>query len=112
MASIGLTEQQAVEEGHNVKVGKFFFGANGRAMAMNEAVGLVMVVADEKSDEMLGVHMIGPMAGELIHEAAAALAARMKLVEYQQLVRAHPTLAEAIGEAALDANGSAIHKVG
>jgi dihydrolipoamide dehydrogenase len=112
VASIGLMEQQAVEEGHKVKVGKFFFGANGRAMAMNEAVGLVMVVADEESDEMLGVHMVGPMAGELIHEAVAALAARMKLVEYQQLVRAHPTLAEAIGEAALDANGSAIHKVG
>ncbi len=95
-----------------MKVGKFFFGANGRAMAMNEAVGLVMVVSDEDSDEMLGAHMVGPMAGELIHEAAVALAVGMKLAEYQQLVRAHPTLAEAIGEAALDANGCAIHKAG
>ena len=111
VASIGLSEQQAVEKGHDVKVGKFFFGANGRAMAMNEAVGLVMVVADKESDEMLGVHMVGPMAGELIHEAAVALAARVKLTDYQQIVRAHPTLTEAIGEASLDANGRAIHKI-
>jgi len=112
VASIGLTEQQAAEKGHKVKTGRFFFGANGRAMAMNQAVGLVIVVADEDSDEMLGMHMVGPMAGELIHEAEVALAARMKLAEYQQLVRAHPTLAEAIGEAALDVNGHAIHKIG
>lgn len=112
VASIGLTEQQAVEKGHKVKVGRFFFGANGRAMAMNAAVGLVIVVADEESDAMLGVHMVGPMAGELIHEAGAALVAGMKLADYQQLVRAHPTLAEAIAEAALDANGRAIHKAG
>jgi len=111
VASIGFTEQQAVEKGLKVKVGRFFFGANGRAMAMNAAVGHVIVVADEESDAMLGVHMVGPMAGELIHEAGAALAAGIKLADYQHLVRAHPTLSEAIGEAALDANGCAIHKI-
>ncbi|OGK12148.1 MAG: dihydrolipoyl dehydrogenase [Candidatus Riflebacteria bacterium RBG_13_59_9] len=111
-ASVGLLAEQASAAGHEVKQGKFSFSANGRALAMNAPSGFVKVIADARTNELLGVHAIGPAAGELIHEAAVALAARMKLADYASVMRAHPTLAEAFGEAALSCDGRAIHKLG
>jgi dihydrolipoamide dehydrogenase len=110
LASVGLTAGQASEQGMEAKEGKFLFRANGRAMAMNSIAGMVKVVADAKTDMLLGVHILGPAAGELIHDAAVALAAHMKLADYQMVLRGHPTLAEAITDAALAADKRAIHK--
>lgn len=109
LASIGLTAAQAQEAGKQVKEGKSFFRGNGRAMAMNAIAGMVKVVADAETDALLGVHILGPSAGELIHDSAVALAAYMKLGEYQRVMRGHPTLSEAITEAALAADKRAIH---
>jgi dihydrolipoamide dehydrogenase len=80
-------------------------------MAMNSIAGMVKVVADAKTDVLLGVHILGPAAGELIHDAAVALTANMKLADYQMVLRAHPTLAEAITDAALAVDKRAIHKL-
>jgi dihydrolipoamide dehydrogenase len=109
LASIGLTAAQAQESGRQIKEGKSFFRGNGRAMAMNAIAGMIKVVADAETDALLGVHILGPSAGELIHDAAVALAAHMKLGEYQRVMRGHPTLSEAITEAALAADKRAIH---
>jgi dihydrolipoamide dehydrogenase len=108
-ASIGLTLAQAAERGREITEGKFFFRANGRAMAMNSIAGLIKVVGDKASDRLLGVHILGPAAGELIHDAAVALAAGMSLTDYAAILRGHPTLAEAITEAALATDKRAIH---
>jgi dihydrolipoamide dehydrogenase len=109
LASIGLTAVQAQESGIQTKEGKSYFRGNGRAMAMNAIAGMVKVVADAGTAELLGVHILGPSAGELIHDAAVALAAHMKLGDYQRVMRGHPTLSEAITEAALAADKRAIH---
>ena len=78
-------------------------------MAMSAIAGMVKVVVNAETDELLGVHILGPSAGELIHDAAVALAAKMKLGAYQRIMRGHPTLSEAITEAALAADKRAIH---
>ncbi len=109
LASIGLTAVQAQESGKQIKEGKSFFRGNGRAMAMNAIAGMVKVVADAETDALLGVHILGASAGELIHDAAVALAAHMRLSDYQRVMRGHPTLSEAITEAALAADKRAIH---
>jgi len=109
VASVGLTSEEAAGAGRRVAAGKFFFRANGRALALNAPAGFAKVIADAETDELLGVHILGPSAGELIHEAAVALAAGMKAEDYARVVRAHPTLSEAIGEAALACAGRAIH---
>ncbi|MBI3326079.1 MAG: dihydrolipoyl dehydrogenase [Nitrospinae bacterium] len=109
VASIGLTEQKAREGGRTVKVGKFPFRASGRALAMAEEEGLVKVVADAKYGEILGVHIVGPEATEMIAEAAALKALEATLDELFLTMHAHPTLAEALLEAALGADGRAIH---
>ncbi len=111
LASVGLTSAQALEVGRLPKEGKFLFRANGRAMAMNAIAGTAKVVADAKTDELLGAHILGPAAGELIHDAAVALAAKMKLTDYQMVIRGHPTLSEVITEAAQSADKRAIHKL-
>jgi len=109
VASIGLSEQSARENGHEVKVGRFPFRASGRALAMAEAEGFVKVVADARYGEILGVHIIGPEATEMIGEAAALKVLEATLDELFLTVHAHPTLAEALLEAALAAEGRAIH---
>ncbi len=109
IASIGLTEQKAREIGREVKVGRFPFRASGRALAMGEEEGLVKVVADAKYGEILGVHILGPEATEMIGEVAALKASEATLDELFSTVHAHPTLAEALLEAALAAEGRAIH---
>ncbi|MCS6775556.1 MAG: dihydrolipoyl dehydrogenase [Chloroherpetonaceae bacterium] len=110
VAWVGLTEEEARQQGYDVITGKFPFRPLGRAMALNEQEGLVKVVAERKYGELLGVHIIGPYATELIHEGVIAIKLESTVEELMTSIHAHPTLAEAIGEAALDVRGEAIHK--
>lgn len=109
VASVGLSEQQAREAGHDVLVGRFPFLASGRARTAGETDGLVKVVADRKYGELLGVHIIGPEASEMIPEGALALKLEATLEDITTTIHAHPTLAEATMEAVLNASGYAIH---
>ena len=109
VASIGLTEARAKEGGREVAVGKFPFTASGKAVAMAETEGFVKVVADKKTGEILGAHIIGPEATESIHELGLAKASELTPDEVRHSIHAHPTLHEAIGEAALAVDGMAIH---
>jgi dihydrolipoamide dehydrogenase len=109
VASVGLTEAQARASGRTVKVGKFPLRASGKALAMGEVEGLVKLIADAAYGEILGVHIIGPDATELIAEVAALKTLEATLEELIVTVHAHPTLAEAVLEAALAAEGRAIH---
>ena len=111
VASVGLTEEEARTAGYDVLTGRFPFRPLGRAMALNEQEGMVKIVADRKYGELLGVHIIGPYATELIHEAVIAIKLEATVEELMTNIHAHPTLSEAIGEAALDVKGEAIHKV-
>ncbi|HWO94530.1 MAG TPA: dihydrolipoyl dehydrogenase [Dehalococcoidia bacterium] len=109
VASVGLTEAQAREQGRDVKIGKFPFSGNGRAIAQDSADGFVKVVVDGQYGEILGLHIIGPAASELLGEASLARALEITAAELGATVHAHPTLAEALKEAALAVNGEAIH---
>jgi dihydrolipoamide dehydrogenase len=109
VASVGLNERQAREKGFDVKVGKFPFSASGKALAMGEAEGFVKIVADGGTDKLLGVHIVGPHATELIAEPAAAVRMGVTVEEFSRSIHAHPTLAEAIGEAAEAVHRMAIH---
>jgi len=110
VGSIGLTEEQAKQEGYKVKIGRFFFKANGKSMAVGETEGLVKLIFDDKYGELIGAHIVGSNATELIAELgiAKALEARWEDLAYQ--IHAHPTLSEAVMEASLDAYNSAIHQ--
>jgi dihydrolipoamide dehydrogenase len=109
VASIGLTEAAARERGHDVVVGKFPFSANGKARILNETAGFVKIVAEKKYDEVLGVHVVGPKATELIAQAGAALKLEATSEELVRTIHAHPTLSEAMHEAAEAVGGHAIH---
>ncbi len=109
VASIGLTEARAREGGREVSVGKFPFTANGKAVALGETEGFVKVVADKATGELLGVHIIGPEATEIIHEFAVGRTLEATLEEIVHTIHAHPTLSEAALEATLAALGQAIH---
>jgi dihydrolipoamide dehydrogenase len=111
IAWVGQSEAQARAAGRNVKVGQFPFAASGRARAMEAAGGFARLIADADSDEVLGVHIIGPMAGELIGEACLALEFHASCEDLQRTMHAHPTLSEAVHEAALAANKRAIDVV-
>jgi dihydrolipoamide dehydrogenase len=108
IAWVGQTEEQVKESGRAYKVGSFPFMASGRARAMEAANGFCKVIADKDSDEILGVHVIGPMAGELIAEAVLAMEYSASTEDLQRTMHAHPTLAEAMHEAALNADKLAI----
>ena len=108
MAWVGKTEEQARAAGLNVKTGVFPFMASGRARAMEASTGFAKIVADAGSDQVLGVHIIGPMAGELIAEAVLALEYSASCEDLQRTIHAHPTLSEAVHEAALAADKRAI----
>ena len=110
VASVGLSEEEARERGYDVITGRFPFRPLGRAMALNEQEGLVKVVAERKYGELLGVHIVGPYATEMIHEGVAAIKLEATVEEMMTAIHAHPTLSEAIGEAFLDVKGEAIHK--
>jgi dihydrolipoamide dehydrogenase len=109
IGSIGLTEAKARERGYDVAVGKFPFSAIGKARIVYQAAGFVKIVAEKKYDEVLGVHVIGPAATELIAEACAAMKLEATSEELVQTIHAHPTLSEAIHEAAEAVQGHAIH---
>jgi len=109
IASFGLTEAQARERGHTVKVGRFPFQANGKALGLGDYAGWVKLVVDEKYGEILGAHMIGPEVTELLPELTLARMMELTPAEIARNVHAHPTLSEALMEAAHAAEGSAIH---
>jgi dihydrolipoamide dehydrogenase len=109
VASIGLTEQQCKEQKLDYKVGKFPFSANGRARTSGETEGFVKIIRDAKYGEILGAHIIGAHATELIHELAVARENEYTIEEIDLAIHAHPTLSEAIAEAALDSMGKMIH---
>jgi dihydrolipoamide dehydrogenase len=106
---VGLTEREAKAEGRAVKVGRFPFRAHGRNIADGELAGFVKLVADQETDQVLGAHIIGAKASELIHECALAIAADLNARDLAHAIHAHPTLTEALGEAAEDMEGLAVH---
>ena len=108
IGSVGLTEREARERGYDVRVGTFPFAVLGRARIAGETDGFVKIVADKKYDELLGVHMIGPRATELVAEATVALQLESTVEELIRTIHAHPTMAEGIGEAAHAVHGAAI----
>jgi dihydrolipoamide dehydrogenase len=109
VASVGLSEARAKENGREVTIGKFPFTANGKAVALGETDGFVKVVADKASGEILGVHIVGPEATEIIHEFAVGRTLEATVEEIMHTIHAHPTLSEAALEAALAALGQAVH---
>jgi dihydrolipoamide dehydrogenase len=109
VASVGLTEEAAIAKGHKVKVGRFPFRPLGKAMAVGETEGMVKLVFDEKYGELLGAHIVGAEATELIAELGMAKALETTWEELAHTMHAHPTLSEAIMEAAGDSHGVAIH---
>jgi dihydrolipoamide dehydrogenase len=109
VASVGLTEQDAKAKGLEVKVGRFPFSANGRARTAGETDGFVKIVRDAKYGEIIGAHIVGSHASELIHELVVAKTNEYTVEEVDLAIHAHPTLSEAIAEAALDSLGRVIH---
>src|SRR5690349_12078261 len=109
VASVGLTEAKAREAGYDVKVGKFPFSASGKARILGEEEGFVKVVSEKKYDEILGVHIIGPHATELIAEACVAMQLESTAEELGRTMHAHPTVSEAVMEASENVEGMAIH---
>ncbi|MCP3979729.1 MAG: dihydrolipoyl dehydrogenase [bacterium] len=109
VASIGLGEREARERGHDVKVGSFPFTAIAKAKILGETAGFVKIVTESKYDEVLGIHIVGPHATELISEATAALNLEATAESLFQAIHAHPTLSEAMGEAALAVHDRPIH---
>jgi dihydrolipoamide dehydrogenase len=111
IAWVGLTEEQLKEQRRPYKAGTFNFAASGRAKAMEQAAGLVKVLADAGTDRILGVHIVGPFAGELIGEAVLAMEFEASAEDLQRTIHGHPTLTEAVHEAALAVDGRALHAV-
>lgn len=111
IAWVGLTEEQAKARGHEVKTGSFSLAANGRALAQGEGQGLIKVVADAKTDRLLGLHMVGVGAGDIVHQGMIALEFVSSVEDLQLMTFAHPTVSEAVHEAALSADGRAIHAI-
>jgi len=110
VASVGMTEEQAREAGHTLRIGKFMFSNSGRALALGETDGFAKIVADEPTDEVLGVHIIGPEASELIAETALAIKLECTAEEIARTIHAHPTLPEVIAESAADVSGLSLHQ--
>lgn len=110
-AWVGLTEEQAVANGHEVKTGQFPFAVNGRALAAGEAAGFVKFVADAKTDRLLGMHVIGPGASDIVHQGMIALEFVSSVEDLQLMTFGHPTYSEVVHEAALAVDGRAIHAI-
>jgi len=109
VASVGLTEAKAREEGYDVKVGKFPFSASGKARILGETDGFVKIVSEKKYDEVLGVHIIGPHATELLAEACVAMSLETTADELGRTIHAHPTVSESVMEAAEGVHDLTIH---
>lgn len=110
ISMVGLTESEAKEAYGEVKIGKFMFGANGKALALGEAEGFVKVVATTEG-QILGVHIMGPHASDLIHEGVVAVTQKMNVRDFRGIIHAHPTLGESLHEAFLAIIGEAIHQI-
>lgn len=111
VAWVGLSEEAAVEKGHEVKTGQFPFAVNGRALAAGETAGFVKFVADAKTDRLLGMHVLGSNAGDIVHQGMIALEFVSSVEDLQLMTFAHPTLSEVVHEAALSVDGRAIHAI-
>ena len=111
VAVAGLSEDEAAEKGIEYKTGKFLFAASGKAQSLGETDGFVKVVLDSEN-RLIGIHVIGPHASDLIHEGLLGINAGLKVEDVASTIHAHPTLSEAFSEAVLDAGGMAIHKLG
>jgi dihydrolipoamide dehydrogenase len=109
VSSVGLREHQAVEKGIKYKVGRFQFRGLGKAHAMGEIAGLFKIISDEETDKIIGAHIIGAHAADLIHEVAVAMENGLTVKEVADTIHAHPTLAEGVMEAAEDVHGMAVH---
>ena len=109
IASVGLQEEQALKKGYKVKVGRFQYRTLGKAHAIGEITGLIKIVADEENDIILGAHIIGSHASDLIHEIAVAMEKGLTVKDIAHTIHAHPTLAEGIMEAAEDVHDAAVH---
>ena len=109
IASVGLREQQAKAKGITVTIGRFPFRVLGKAQAIGEIEGVIKILSDSVSDTVLGVHIIGPHASDLIHEAALAMRNNLTSRDIAETIHAHPTLSEGLKEAAEDVYGEAIH---
>ncbi|MDI6754958.1 MAG: dihydrolipoyl dehydrogenase [Thermodesulfobacteriota bacterium] len=109
VAAVGLTEKEAKDAGYDLKVGRFPFAGNGKATIIGERNGFVKIVAEAKYDEILGVHIFGPHATDLIGEAVLAMRLEGTAADIARAIHPHPTLTEALMEAALDVNGMAVH---
>ena len=111
VASVGITEEEAVAQGYEVEVGRFPFAANGMAMILGEQRGLVKIITEKKHGQILGVHIIGPHATGLIAEAAIAMKLESTHEDIIATTHTHPSLSEALWEAAMDVSGKAIHSL-
>jgi dihydrolipoamide dehydrogenase len=111
IAWVGKTEEQAKSEGIEVKTGQFAFAVNGRALAANDSAGFVKFVADAVTDRLLGMHVIGTSAGDIVHQGMIALEFGASVEDLQLMTFAHPTLSEVVHEAALSVDGRAIHAI-
>ena len=109
VSSVGLTEERARQAGHTVRVGRFPWVANSKAVAIGQTEGFVKVVAEERYGQVLGIHMIGPEVTDLIAEATLAINLETTIEDFAKTLHAHPTLPEAVREAALDVEGRAVH---
>ena len=110
VGSLGMTEEKAISSGFKIKVGKFSFQASGKAMAVGDTLGFVKLIFDEKYGELLGAHIVGSEATEMIAELGMAKALEATWDDLSMTIHAHPTLSEAIMEAAMDAQGQSIHQ--
>lgn len=111
VASVGLNEEQAAENGHRVVTGTYRMAALGKAIAMGEETGYITLVADEESDEVLGASMMGVHATDVIHEIAVAVQNRLTIRQLGETIHAHPSVAEAVMEAAHEVHGESVHVV-
>ncbi|RPJ51287.1 MAG: dihydrolipoyl dehydrogenase, partial [Chloroflexi bacterium] len=109
VASFGYTEAEAKEQGFEIKIGRFPFSANGKALGSGDYAGFVKIITEAKYGEILGAHMVGPDASELLPELTLAQRMELTTAEIGRNVHAHPTLSEALMEAAEDAEGHAIN---
>ena len=110
VSSVGMTEEDAKEAGISYKTSRFMFTANGKALSLGETDGFVKVISSDE-DRIIGVHIMGPHASDLIHEGALAISAELKADKVKHTIHAHPTLAESFSESVMGLSGEAIHMI-
>ena len=108
---MGLTEQEAIKQGQKIIINKFNFAANGKAVSLGQTDGMVKMIADRLSDKVLGMHIVGPHASDLIMEGTLAIANQLKVKDISHTIHPHPTLSETIMECAHGISGASIYQV-